>query len=139
MTLFDALDLLNKTDLRDGLSVGDSERYYERRDRIILKSGLSMSIQSHAGSYCFPRQGGLPSHKYTSFEIGYPNEPVADLSYYAEDLDDPCGTIYPYVPLNIIQSIYDSNGGINRTLGLTLIKKKKLWDSIHKASKKYIF
>lgn len=77
--------------------------------RMVLASGVSMSVQASAFHYCIPREDSGP---WTHYEIGYPSEEIPDIAGYAEDLDDPTNTVYCYVPAELVMKIINDNGGI---------------------------
>lgn len=127
-----AMDLLYQDEIitkvqKLGKSIVDEKRY-NFRDRLILSSGLEMSVQTLAGSYCEPRIGNMRTKYYKSVEIGYPSEEVEDLMNYAEDKENPTDTVYGFVPIEILEKIYYENGGLNiKRLTITQMKKLKLW------------
>jgi len=49
---------------------------------------------------------------YHKVEIGYPSDVVPELMEYAENPADPTGTIYGYVPIQIVEDIAFTHGGI---------------------------
>lgn len=85
--------------------------------KIECRSGLSMSVQASKYHYSTPRMNIQDTTVYTAFEIGFPSEPVEALREYAEDGDDLTGTVYPYVPYEVIQQIIEDNGGIANPRG----------------------
>jgi len=80
------------------------------RPRLICNDGFSMSIQGSSGHYCGPR---LTQDWYNSMEIGFPSQMEIDLMAFAEISEDPTGTVYGYVPCDIIESVIEKHGGIN--------------------------
>ena len=46
-------------------------------------------------------------------EGGFPSvEPSQQLAAYAENRDDLCETVYPYVPREVFEREFESHGGI---------------------------
>lgn len=78
--------------------------------RVILKNGKSLSIQASEGHYCKPRK--LCDHYY-EVEVGFPDEVIKTLLEYAEDVDNPKDTVYPYVPIELVDEYITSCGGIH--------------------------
>ena len=76
---------------------------------LVLKSGWSASIQASQTHYCTPRGEHGP---YTHVEIGYPTMEEPLILSYAEDPNDPIGTVYGYVPVGILKAIIIKHGGI---------------------------
>lgn len=79
--------------------------------RVLLNSGLSLSIQASSNHYCSPR-ADYDFDCYDSFELGYPSEEIEIISSYAEDPANPTETVYPNVPRNVVLEIVDANGGV---------------------------
>jgi hypothetical protein len=80
-------------------------------DRITCKDGFSLSVQVHYGAYCSPRDGMGPV--WTHAEIGFPSdEPNKAVMAYAENPSDPTQTVYPYVPMILIEQLIIEHGGM---------------------------
>jgi len=71
--------------------------------------GFQMSIQASEFHYCTPRDNTGP---YCKFEIGYPSEPEDLILKYAEDPAEPTGTVYGWVPVEVIDEVIAKHGGI---------------------------
>lgn len=85
------------------------------RERLVCKDGFNMSVQANSGAYCEPRISLWPDNwgnGYSSVEIGFPSEREDLIMKYAEDFDDPTGTVYGYVPVEIVDKIIEKHGGI---------------------------
>jgi hypothetical protein len=80
------------------------------RPRAKCAGGLAMSIQASSYHYCTPRVDN--SHFYTHVEIGFPSSVVEELLSYAECKDTPTRTVYPYVPVDLLESVVKAHGGI---------------------------
>jgi hypothetical protein len=87
----------------------------EKNPAIKCKDGFTMSVQANDSAYCTPRED-YPSIPYTHVECGYPSsKPVTkEMCEYAElcSTEDYCETVYPYVPIEIVQVELDAHGGI---------------------------
>jgi hypothetical protein len=76
---------------------------------LYCKSGFGMSIQASETSYCTPRDNTGP---YTHVEIGMPNATDNMIIGYAENPDDPTGTVYGWVPVGVVSALIIKHGGI---------------------------
>ena len=76
---------------------------------ITCKNGLTMSVQASSFHYCSPRNDSGP---YAEVEVGFPNRKIEELMEYAENPALPTGTVYPYVPHELIEKIVLDNGGL---------------------------
>lgn len=79
------------------------------RPRITCADGFSLSVQASRFHYCSPRIDNAV--KYTHVEVGFPSERVEALMPYAEDEDDPTGTVYGQVPVEVVWTIINEHGG----------------------------
>ena len=79
-------------------------------ERVVCKSGFQMSVQASEFSYCSPRENGAP--KYTEVEIGMPSMTEPMLLEYAEDPGNPTGTVYAWVPSQVVTNVIAKHGGI---------------------------
>jgi hypothetical protein len=80
------------------------------RPRAICKDGFSISIQAGSGLYCHPRQDWM--YEYDMVELGYPSNPDDLIAEYAEDPDDLTGTVYAYVPVEVVDQLLEKHGGL---------------------------
>ena len=92
---------------------GFNKDFY-RTKRLLLQSGLSLSIQASSGHYCSPRKNAECETyaMYYEFEIGFPSQKIDKLMQYAEQPDEPTETVYGFVPKSLIKEIIDDNGGV---------------------------
>lgn len=82
--------------------------------RITCADGFSISIQGGVHAYCTPRTN---HGHWTELEAGMPNfRPSDELMTYAEDSGSPTETVYPYVPIEILQAELDAHGGIREAI-----------------------
>ena len=77
--------------------------------RITCKDGFSVSIQASARHYCRPRTDEGP---WTHVELGFPNQGDPMIEPYAEGADGPRHTVYPCVPIDLVERLIESHGGI---------------------------
>lgn len=78
--------------------------------RIVCADGFSISIQGGFHAYCTPRINGAA---WTNLEAGYPSSRPGDaLLHYADDASSATESIYPYVPIDVLQAELDAHGGI---------------------------
>ena len=83
---------------------------FKMNKRVVCSDGFAMSVQARATSYCSPRRDD--AEHYESVEIGYPNRLETLLLHYAEDPENPEGTVYGWVPTNIVSLVIAKHGGI---------------------------
>ena len=76
---------------------------------VVCADGFSMSVQASKGSYCRPKNDTGP---YESVEVGYPSSFDYYLHQYAEDPDNPTGTVYGWVPADTVIMCIDAHGGM---------------------------
>lgn len=86
---------------------------------IVCKDGFRMSVQASRFHYCSPRNDEGP---YTAFEVGFPSEKCEELMPYAESADNPTGTVYGWVPAEVVDEVIRNHGGIvvNLTSGASV-------------------
>lgn len=86
------------------------------RTRIQCNDGFSISIQASTGHYCKPRR--TFEGPYTEVELGYPScSEESILPYKEEDWCEPQDTIYPYVPVEVVDKMIQKHGGIIYDVG----------------------
>ena len=69
-----------------------------------------MSVQASRFSYCEPRIDSAPA--YTQVEVGFPSDYEPLLEPWVEDPEDCTGTVYGFVPVQIIVDVCARHGGI---------------------------
>jgi hypothetical protein len=77
--------------------------------RIFCADGLTFSAQVRESAYCTPRQDNGP---WTAVEVGFPSEKVDEFMQYAENADDPTGTVYGWVPVEVVEQVVEKHGGL---------------------------
>ena len=82
--------------------------YLEITPRIICKDGFSLSVQASEFTYCSPRDNEGP---WTRVEVGFPSQKDDLLMEYAEDASIPTGTVYGYVPIEVVAEVIERHGG----------------------------
>ena len=89
-----------------------------RLPHIVCEDGFSMSVQVGYSLYSTPKK---VAKRYSAVEIGYPSEPEELIKEYAEfapfdeDTTDYTDTVYPYVPVKIVDKVLKRHGGIDLT------------------------
>ena len=89
-----------------------------RLPHIVCNDGFTMSVQVGYSLYSTPKK---VAKRYSNVEIGYPSEHEPLIEEYAEcftfeELDiDFTDTIYPYVPVKIVDKVLKKHGGIDIT------------------------
>ena len=78
--------------------------------KIVCYDGFEVSVQASSVHYSTPRDNEGP---YTHVELGYPLEPVEAWVEYAEDPDDLTKTVYPYVPIELVEAVLEAHGGVD--------------------------
>jgi hypothetical protein len=74
------------------------------------KDGFQVSVQASRGHYCVPKSDTGP---WTHVEAGYPSQEEELLMPYIESgAADPTSSVYPYVPMEIINQIAEKHGGV---------------------------
>ena len=98
-----------------------------RLPHIVCTDGFSMSVQVGYSLYCTPKK---VAKRYSEVEIGYPSEHEPLIEEYAEcytfeELDiDFTNTVYPYVPVKIVDKVLRKHGGID--LVATTANRKRI-------------
>ena len=82
----------------------------ESNKRIECADGFTMSVQASRFNYCEPRTDN--ADKYVTVEIGFPNDYESLIVSYAEDKENYTGTVYGYVPTDIVTLVCAKHGGV---------------------------
>ena len=91
-----------------------------RLPHIVCVDGFEMSVQVGYSLYCKPKN---VAKRYSEVEIGFPSEHESLIEDYAEtfykedgeDVTDYTDTVYPYVPVKIVNKVLKKHGGIDLT------------------------
>ena len=88
-----------------------------RNPKLVCKDGFTMSVQAGQSLYSTPKD---VADEYEEAEVGFPSSPEPLITKYAEDWevegdDDQrlCDTVYPYVPVELIDEVIHKHGGID--------------------------
>ena len=89
-----------------------------RLPKIICSDGFTMSVQVGSSLYSTPKK---VAKRYSAVEISFPSEDEPLIEKYAESYYDPdvdfkyTETVYPYVPVRIVDKVLKKHGGIDLT------------------------
>ena len=86
-----------------------------RWPHIVCADGFEMSVQVGYSLYSEPKK---VAKRYSAVEIGYPSEREPLIEKYVESIyEDPdyTDTVYPYVPVKIVNQVLKKHGGIDLT------------------------
>ena len=89
-----------------------------RLPHIVCADGFEMSVQVGYSLYSEPKK---VAKRYSKVEIGYPSEretlleEYVELSMFDENFVDYTDTIYPYVPVKVVDKVLKKHGGIDMT------------------------
>jgi len=78
--------------------------------QVVCADGFMMSVQAHDGAYCSPRTSNAES--YDEVEVGFPSAKEELLMEWCEDPNDPTGTVYGYVPAQVVTNVIAKHGGM---------------------------
>ena len=89
-----------------------------RLPKIVCSDGFEMSVQVGSSLYSTPKK---VAKRYSAVEIGFPSEHEPLIEEYAEtfykddgeDVTDYTDTVYPYVPVKIVDKVLKKHGGID--------------------------
>lgn len=90
--------------------LGPEHNYLEIRPAVICADGFQISIQASEHHYCAPRNN--MAKEYESVELGFPSEKEDLIMEYVEDDQDPTGTVYGWVPVEVVDKMLEKHGGI---------------------------
>ena len=86
-----------------------------RLPHIVCTDGFTMSVQVGYSLYSEPKK---VAKRYSKVEVGYPSERESLLEEYVESFyvtPDFTDSIYPYVPVKIVDKVLKKHGGIDMT------------------------
>ena len=89
-----------------------------RLPQIVCSDGFKMSVQVGFSLYSTPKK---VAKRYSAVEIGFPSEHEPLIEEFAEtfykedgeDVTDYTDTVYPYVPVRIVDKVLKKHGGID--------------------------
>ncbi len=91
---------------------GEGLRFARALPRIVCTDGFDLSVQAGEYLYAMPRDDHGP---WSHVEVGFPSErpePWDDWRRYVEDADFPTRTVYGHVPLELVEALIESHGGV---------------------------
>lgn len=114
-----SIDVVNNylTTSRSDLDRSDAYDFYYkhiRTKRITCLDGFSLSVQASHYHYCSPRSNEGP---WSKVEVGFPSAKPRFIMEYAENPDNPTETVYGYVPVELVNKLIESHGGIVNSIG----------------------
>ena len=77
--------------------------------RVVCEDGFNVSIQASETQYCCPRNNEGP---YIEVELGFPSHEESMIMAWAEDRQNPTGTVYGYVPSTVVLEMLLKHGGM---------------------------
>ena len=84
--------------------------------QIVCSDGFTMSVQVGNSLYSDPKK---VAKRYSKVEIGYPSDHEPLIEKWAEnlfeDMPDFTDTVYPYVPVKVVNEVLKKHGGIDLT------------------------
>ena len=89
-----------------------------RLPQIVCSDGFKMSVQVGYSLYSEPKK---VAKRYSKVEIGFPSEreslleEYVELSLFDENFVDYTDTVYPYVPVKVVNQVLKKHGGIDLT------------------------
>ena len=86
-----------------------------RLPHIVCTDGFTMSVQVGYSLYSEPKK---VAKRYSKVEIGYPSERESLLEEYVEsiyEIPDYTDSVYPYVPVKVVDKVLKKHGGIDMT------------------------
>lgn len=89
----------------------DGTEYPRPRSRVVCNDGYSVSIQANNRVYRCPRIDH--SDYYSEVELGFPNWEDDLINNYAEESLAPTATVYPFVPVTVVDQLLEKHGGID--------------------------
>ena len=84
-----------------------------RLPKIVCVDGFKMSVQVGSSLYSTPKK---VAKRYSAVEIGFPSEHeplIEEFAERVEDVTDYTDTVYPYVPVKIVDKVLTKHGGID--------------------------
>ena len=101
--------LMSQRDMTDTAIVADVKLPLAKRIECV--DGFSISVQASWGAYCSPRTNIGP---WSSVECGFPSQEPTKIMDYAEEPQNPTETVYGYVPIELVEELIESHGGMKK-------------------------
>ena len=92
-----------------------------RLPQIVCADGFKMSVQVGFSLYSIPKK---VAKRYSAVEIGFPSEHEPLIEEFAERVEDEIDytdTVYPYVPVKVVDKVLKKHGGIDLTETLSKV------------------
>ena len=87
-----------------------------RLPQIVCSDGFKMSVQVGYSLYSEPKK---VAKRYSKVEIGFPSDHEPLIEEWAEnsfeEVPDYTDTVYPYVPVKVVNQVLKKHGGIDLT------------------------
>lgn len=95
-------------------SIREGYRGPQRHMNIELVDGTAFSVTAGGGAYSSP-SGEQVQPPFKQVEVGFPTREIPELMRYIEPgSTSPTQTVYPYVPVEVIEKIIQQSGGYTR-------------------------
>ena len=95
---------------------------------IVCSDGFEMSVQVGFSLYSTPKK---VAKRYSAVEIGFPSDHEPLIEKWAENLfeDSPdfTDTVYPYVPVKVVDEVLKKHGGIDLT---ETLRRYREWTTV---------
>ena len=75
---------------------------------LVCNDGFTVSVQASRTNYCEPRDDSGP---YRTVELGFPSLADPLINPWAEDPGDLTGTVYGWVPADVVLELIEKHGG----------------------------
>lgn len=85
------------------------------RPRVECRDGFSISIQASQFHYCRPRTNKIGTI-YETVELDCPTDYDDLILAFAGDEEHPTDSVYPQVPVSLVDKLLEKHGGISRIL-----------------------
>lgn len=102
--------LLKTKIIKFQVDMADVFEHKERTPRLYCMDGTTLSVQTGENNYCSPRDNNGP---WTHVEVGFPSKHFLLLDQYKDGNDDPLGSVYGYVPVEVVEKIIEECSGLN--------------------------
>ena len=80
------------------------------RERLFCKDGFSISVQAGKEFYCAPHEDRADG-VFETVELGLPSSVEEDILPYAESKKAPTKSVYPFVPVEVVEAVIRKHGG----------------------------
>lgn len=77
---------------------------------VVCMDGFTMSVHTSSFNYCTLRKDN--AGEYATVEVGFPSGKPTFFAEFAEDEQDYTGTVYGYVPVELVEKEIMHHGGL---------------------------